>query len=165
MKMGLQKAGKVSGTKEKQLEEHFVGNCLISSSIKKELLRDKLWNNCRIIFLWVQSWISHHVQYIISSKGSENLEKSLCAKGQGRKSTLDTFNVSPSGSNSLITGMVLWWKSLHGLKSQKSLDVNIGPLPKVQQLLPWFPDVPSVITISSKWTDIFPKFARFFGCF
>lgn len=39
MKIWLQKAGKVSGTKEKQLEEHFVGNYLISSSIKRASYR------------------------------------------------------------------------------------------------------------------------------
>lgn len=62
-------------------------------------------------------WTAHHPQYIIS-KDSENLQKSLCARHKAKKSILDfPLIIRPSGSTTLKTGMLLSWKSLHGLRN------------------------------------------------
>lgn len=89
----------------------------VHQSAKKHIY--KWWNTFKIIFLSVKLWrlwIPYHLQYIKSSK-KENLEKSLCVWDKVKNQYWMPAIVGPSGSFVISTGMILSWKSLHGIRN------------------------------------------------
>ncbi len=67
------------------------------SNIRKEFLREKLQ----------RVWSYHHLQCIISSKDSENLEQSLCVRGKAGKPYWMPVVFGPLDGTASHTGMLL----------------------------------------------------------
>lgn len=101
----------------------------------------KLWKIFRIMSLDVISqrlWMSHQLQYIISSKDSENLKKSLHVGGEAKKSATE---ITAQFQKSLCKNIVHCAidKCEHDLETLPSplgyIKLEWDNIPKVQQLV------------------------------
>lgn len=124
---GQEKAGKVSGTKKKQL-----GKLLFTKSISErqsfswaefhqsaKSCTHKLWSSFRVMFLNIKLgrlWISHHIlrSHLISystwyHQKIQRIWGNICVQGQGWKSASDACDVWARGQycteNRLDSGM------------------------------------------------------------
>lgn len=66
------------------------------------------------------------LQYIISLKHSENVERFLCTRQKNQYCILVIF--VPSGCTALKTGMILSWRSLHGLSNTSCFQIAVNTI-------------------------------------
>lgn len=128
-----EKPGKVSGTSMKQLEEHFATNWVGWQQVSNKKMQHfsegklghqsaknyiyQLWKKFKIrllnIKLWM-FWISHHQQWMIPSKDSETLKKSLCAWDKAKH---QYWKPLIFGQATGTKGMFLSWKLMQRLSN------------------------------------------------